>query len=184
MEPSALAVVGLTCNVVGVFFLANSIRFRDPRRALAESLAGSIKSLDKVRDIALNTMQVVIGFLFLTTGFLLQIVGRWDYEYTTLAMCFGIVLFAVVVYGAGAYTSRRTFKRLLREFFRAQPNWSFTEDMVLTKEVGAVLGVQDSPDMTVEAYVQQVRLALGMTAPNPKLNSVSDRARRIVLPGR
>lgn len=45
--------------------------------------------------------------------------------------------------------------------------------MVLTKEVGTVLGVQDSPDMTVEAYVQQVRLALGMTAPNPKLNSVS-----------
>jgi hypothetical protein len=183
MEPSALAVVGLTCNVVGVFFLANSIRFREPKRALAESLELKIKSLDKVRDIALNTMQVVIGFLFLTTGFLLQIVGRWDHEYTTLAMCAGIVVFAAVVYAVGAYSSKRTFKKLLREFFQSQPNWSFTEDMALTKEVGAILGVPHSPDMTVEAYVHQVRQALGMSQPQ-KPNTLGERGRRIALPGR
>lgn len=184
METSALAVIGLTCNVVGVFFLANSIRFREPRKALAEALDVGVRSLDKVRDMALNTMQVIIGFLFLTTGFLLQIVARWDADFLTLASCVGIILFAAAVYGIGAYSSRRAFKKLLREFFQSQANWSFTEDMALTKEVGEILGVPHKRDMTVEAYVHQVRQALGVSAPPPKPSTPADRARRIALPGR
>src|SRR5262252_1191457 len=133
MDTSALSVIGLTCCVVGVFFLANSIRFREPRKALAESLESVEKSLDKVRDLALNTMQVIIGFLFLTTGFLLQIVGRWDSEFLTLAACAGIILFAAAVYAIGAYSSKRAFKKLVREFFQARPHWNFSEDMALTK---------------------------------------------------
>ena len=184
METSALAVIGLTCNVVGVFFLANSIRFREPRKVLEETMGVAMKGLDKAQDTALNTMQVVIGFLFLTTGFLLQIVSRWDGEFLTLVSCVGIIAFAAAVYAIGAYSSRRAFKKLLREFFQQQRNWSFTENMELTKEVGEILGVPHSRDMTVEAYVHQVRQALGVTAPPQKQPTVSDRARRIALPGR
>ncbi|MEY2980604.1 MAG: hypothetical protein RL562_831, partial [Planctomycetota bacterium] len=32
MDSAELAVIGLTCNLVGVFFLANSIIFRRTRR--------------------------------------------------------------------------------------------------------------------------------------------------------
>jgi len=184
MDTSALSVIGLTCCVVGVFFLANSIRFREPRKALAESLESVVKSLDKVRDLALNTMQVIIGFLFLTTGFLLQIVGRWDSEFLTLAACAGIILFAAAVYAIGAYSSKRAFKKLVREFFQARPHWNFSEDMALTKEIGEILGVPHSRDMTVEAYVHQVRQAAGITAPQSKPTTLADRARRIALPGR
>lgn len=181
MENPELAVVGLTCNVVGVFFLANSIRFREPRKALADTLGVGGRSLLKVRDTALNNMQVIIGFLFLTTGFLLQVVAKWDMELTTLLWCVGILAFAGAVYAIGAYSSRRAFRRLLREFFQSQ-QWSFQDDMELTKEIGEVLGVPLAKDMTVEAYVHQVRQALGVT--QPKAQSTAERARRIALPGR
>ncbi len=97
MATSELGVIGLTCNVVGVFFLANSIRFREPKKALEESLGVGARSLDKAQDTALNTMQVVIGFLFLTTGFLLQLVASWGGDWIALGWCGGIVVFAVAV---------------------------------------------------------------------------------------
>lgn len=182
MENPELAVIGLTCSVVGVFFLANSIRFREPRKALQDALGVGVRSLLRVRDTALNNMQVIIGFLFLTTGFLLQVVAKWDQQWTTLAFCAGIIVFAGAVYAIGAYSSRRAFKKLLREFFQSE-EWSFTDDMELTKEIGEVLGVPNAKDMTVEVYVHHVRQALGV--PNqPKPTTAADRARRIALPGR
>ncbi|MGC6488989.1 MAG: hypothetical protein ACON4Z_15175 [Planctomycetota bacterium] len=181
MDNPELVVVGLTCNVVGVFFLANSIRFREPRKALRDSLGVAGRSLLKVRDTALNNMQVIIGFLFLTTGFLLQVVAQWDMRMSTLLSCAGIIAFAGAVYGIGAYSSRRAFRRLLREFFQSQP-WSFQDDMELTKEIGEILGVRHTKDMTVEAYVHRVRQALGVKQ-DPK-GTGTERARRIALPGR
>jgi len=181
MDNPELVVVGLTCNVVGVFFLANSIRFREPRKALRDSLGVAGRSLLKVRDLALNNMQVIIGFLFLTTGFLLQVVAFWDMKASTLLSCAGIIAFAGAVYGIGAYSSRRAFRRLLREFFQSQP-WSFQDDMELTKEIGLILGVPHAKDMTVEAYVHRVRQALGVK--HDLKSGGAERERRIALPGR
>lgn len=180
MDNPELALVGLTCNVVGVFFLANSIRFRDPSKALSDALGVGGRSLLKVRDTALNNMQVIIGFLFLTAGFLLQIVAQWDQQLTTLLWCAGIIACACAVYGVGAYNSRRAFRKLLREFFQAH-HWSFGDDMELTKEIGEILGVPMGKDMTVEAYVHRVREALGVPHPSKQ---APERARRIALPGR
>lgn len=182
MKSPELAVIGLTCNVVGVFFLANSIRFREPRKALEDALGVGVRSLLKVRDTALNNMQVIIGFLFLTTGFLLQVVAQWDMEMTTLVFCVGIIAFAGAVYAIGAYSSRRAFKRLLREFFQSE-EWSFADDMALTKEIGEALGVPHAKDMTVESYIHRVRQALGVQA-QQKPTTPAERARRIALPGR
>lgn len=182
MDNPELAVIGLTCNVVGVFFLANSIRFREPGKAIAEALGMGGKSMVRVRDTALNNMQVMLGFLFLTTGFLLQVVAQWNMELTTLVFCAAIIVFAFAVYIIGAYSSRRAFKKLLREYFQSA-DWSFTEDMELTKEIGEIMGVPHGKDMTVEAYVHKVRQALGMPAAQ-KPTSAADRARRIALPGR
>lgn len=182
MDNPELAVVGLTCNVVGVFFLANSIRFREPRKALADALGVAGRSVLKVRDTALNNMQVMLGFLFLTTGFLLQVVAMWDMALPTLLLCVAIIAFAGAVYAIGAYTSRRAFRRLLMEFFQSEA-WSFQDDMELTKEIGEALGVPHGKDMTVEAYVHRVRQALGVPA-QQKPSAPADRARRIALPGR
>lgn len=183
MESPELAVVGLTCNVVGVFFLANSIRLREPRKALADALGVGVKSVLRIRDTALNNMQVMLGFLFLTTGFLLQVVAQWNMALPTLVLCAAIIAFAGAVYAIGAYSSRRAFRRMLREFFQSE-SWSFADNMELTKEIGAILGVPHTKDMTVEVYVHRVRQALGVQEAE-KRPAAADRARRrIALPGR
>jgi hypothetical protein len=182
METASFVVIGLTCNVVGVFFLANSIRFREPMKALEETFGIGRAGLGKAQDTALNSMQVVLGFVFLTLGFVLQAVGHWNGDWFTIAACAGILASAGAVYAIGAYQSRRAFKKLLREFFERQSTWSFTEDMELTKEVGQILGVPYSGDMTRDVYVHQVRQALGLPAQAQKAPTLSDRARRIALP--
>lgn len=193
MESAELAVIGLTCNLVGVFFLANSITFRRSRKVLEEFFGKGRGSLARVRDYALNRMQVVFGFLFLNAGFLLQMTAHWDgvrEALTTLTFCVAIVVFSVVTYLIGLVYSRRSFKRLLREFFRTHA-WSFTEDMALTKEIGLMLGIEHTEDMTVEDYLHRVRRALGVEGgkqPVPTGGAAEQRQRRLrdisPLPGR
>lgn len=183
MESSELAVIGLACNLVGIFFLANSITFQRSRRAVEEFFRKGPGSLAKVRDYALNRMQVFVGFLFLNAGFLLQIAGHWEGvrdHVTTLTFCAAIVVFAVLTYVGGLLYSRRHFKMLLREFFQTHA-WSFTEDMSLTKEIGQFLGIPLSPDMTVEDYLHQVRQALGVdpTQLPPGASGAVERNRRM-----
>ena len=196
MESSELAVIGLTCNLVGVFFLANSIIFRRTRKVIEEFFGVGAGSLAAVRDYSLNKIQVVIGFLFLNTGFLLQgfavldsIRDRW----TTVLVCLVIVAFAGLVYFVGATYSRRTFRRYLKDFFQHHP-WDFQKNMQLTQDIGLWLGIRQTPDMTVEDYVRAVRRALDLP-PEPERGSSGvgvgrgDRGRRLrddvqALPGR
>jgi hypothetical protein len=190
MGSSELAVIGLTCNLVGVFFLANSIIFRRPRKIIEEFFGVGVGSLAAIRDYALNKIQVVIGFLFLNAGFLLlafSYLERIEDRLLTMAISVSIVAFAVLVYLVGAVYSRRSFQRYLREFFRKH-NWSFAENMALTKEIGALLGIVHTPDMTVEDYVRKVRQALGIVQQDTTGSAAGDRSRRIrdisPLPGR
>ena len=193
MDATDLTVIGLTCNLVGVFFLANSIIFRRPRRVIEEFFGVGAGSIATIRDYALNKMQVVIGFLFLNSGFLLQIAAKFgavEGRIATITFCFAIIAASVVVYLIGAYSSRRSFRRLLREFFQSHP-WSFTENMALTKEIGSFLGIQHTQDMTVEDYVQRVRTALGIDPKQPRPNPAKAvgkpagrRVRDVAIPGR
>ena len=166
LAPSELAVIALTCNLVGVFFLANSIIFRRPRRVMEEFFGVGAGSLTGIRDYALNKIQVVIGFLFLETGFLLQAlaqIGNVRQREFIAIICALIVACAGGVYLIGSIHSRRTFRRLLKEFFHKHA-WSFSENMALTKEIGAFLGVRHTKDMTVEDFVDAVRRELALPA--------------------
>ncbi len=197
MESTELAVIGLTCNLVGVFFLANSIIFRRPRKVLEEFFGVGAGSMVALRDYALNKIQVVIGFLFLNTGFLLQAFALYasiSDGLTTAIICVAIVACAGGVYLIGWLYSRLSFKRLLMDFFKRNPQWSFAENMPLTKEIGKYVGIRQTPDETIDAYIKKLRLALGlppstrkMAAAPPQVGA-GDRGRRLrdigVLPGR
>lgn len=195
MDSSELAVIGLTCNLVGVFFLANSIIFRRPRKVMEEFFGVGAGSMTALRDYTLNKIQVVIGFLFLNTGFLLQGFANLESisdRLGTVVICLAIVLCAGLVYLVGWVYSRRSFKRLLRDFFHRH-QWSFQENMALTREIGKHLGVIESPDMPVKDYIQKVRAALGLPPEDdrpmtPPHFGQGDRGRKLrdisVLPGR
>jgi len=72
-----LQVIGLTCNLVGIFLLANSIVFRSPKKLIEEFFGHGKGSLRPLRDYVVNKIQVIIGFLFLTAGFILQALAAW-----------------------------------------------------------------------------------------------------------
>lgn len=194
MDSAELAVIGLTCNLVGVFFLANSIIFRRSRRVIEEFFGVGAGSIASIRDYSLNKIQVVIGFLFLNTGFLLQgfsVLDQLRERIGTVLICLGIVAVAGLVYLIGSTYSRRNFRRHLREFFARNP-WDFRKDMALTREIGAFFGVRHGQDTTVEDYVREVRAALGLPPESErslKGPTLGDRGRRLrddigALPGR
>ncbi|MHC5065823.1 MAG: hypothetical protein ACYTG5_17810 [Planctomycetota bacterium] len=196
MESTELAVIGLTCNLVGVFFLANSIIFRRPRKVMEEFFGVGAGSMVALRDYSLNKMQVAIGFLFLNTGFLLQVFalfGSLSAYLTTAIICVSIIAFAGLVYFVGWVYSRRSFRRLLRDFFKRDPTWSFAENMTLTKEIGKYLGISQSPEESIDEYIKKVRFALDLPANSRAAANVphiggGDQGRKLrdigVLPGR
>ncbi|MEO0480844.1 MAG: hypothetical protein AAF196_15335 [Planctomycetota bacterium] len=170
MDPADLKLVGYVCNLVGVFFLANSIIFRRTRKVIEESFGVGAGSVAPVRDYSLNKIQVVLGFLFLNAGFLLQ--GFAELENVTnrtrtALVCLAIGVVAALAYVLGAIYSRRTFQQKLKDFFQAHP-WDFERDMERTKEIGALLGVRNDPDATVADYVREVRVALELPPEAPR----------------
>ena len=160
-----LFIIGSTCCLVGVFFLANSIIFRKLKNVIAVFFSARMRSLNTIKDYSLNNLQVALGFVFLATGFLLQlyaVLGDLPPERTWIwVVCGSIVVFAVVVYLAGKGYSRHTFKKYLRRFFQAHPE-AFNRDISVTKEIGEFLGIRHTHEMTVEDYLREVRSALRM----------------------
>ena len=54
MDTSVTTVIGLAMNVVGIFFLANSIIFRRPQRVLEEFFGAGKTSIRLIKDYVLN----------------------------------------------------------------------------------------------------------------------------------
>lgn len=160
---SDLIVIGLTMNIVGTFFLANSIVFKRPRRVIEEFFQTDPGSLLAIRDYIFTKIQVVIGFLFLFCGFGLMIIAHVDKLKNPtpfLLISIGVLMVTALLIGTiGFAYSRRSFKRHLKEFFKRHP-WPFDLRMDLTKEIGELFGVKRSTDETVEIYVAKLRRAL------------------------
>lgn len=161
---SDLIIIGLTMNIVGTFFLANSIVFKRPRRVIEEFFKTDPGSLTSIRDYIFTKIQVIIGFLFLFCGFGLMIiahVGRLANPTPFLLISIGVLLATAFLVGTiGFAYSRRSFKLHLQDFFKRHP-WPFDLHMDLTKEIGEIFGVKRSTDdETVEIYVAKLRRAL------------------------
>ncbi len=170
MQPAELTVVGRTCCLVGVFFLANSIIFRKLKNVIATFFGVKMRSLTTIKDYSLNNLQVAFGFVFLAVGFLLQMYANLQgvnpgEQGMLWVICTSIVVFAVFVYLIGKSYSRHTFKKYVRSFFQAYPE-AFHKDINVTKEIGEFLGIVHTEEMTVEDYLQKVREALRMDPPH------------------
>ncbi len=174
-------VVGLACNLVGIFLLANSIVFRSPRHLIGEFFGVGQGTLRPLRDYVLNKIQVVIGFLFLTAGMVLQVWSFWaqiENKLPVLIICGSLVAVAFGIYLAGLVYSRRSFRRYLREFFQANP-FNFSQNMELTKQIGKAFGIAPAPEQSVEQYVAKVMRALGLDPKKPPFVARTQRLREM-----
>jgi hypothetical protein len=182
MGANELSVIGLTCNLVGVFFLANSMIFRKLWKVIQEFFGVRSRTLSTIKHYTLNNFQVALGFMFLTVGFLLEIYARLEalqdeWATTTTLVCLLIVALAAGIYLIGAVYSRKQFKRHLRKFFHDHPE-AFNKEMVLTKEIGEFLGIPHDQDTTAEDYLQKVKRALGLVDQEPLARGMVPQSRR------
>ncbi len=175
-------VVGLTLNIVGVFFLAGSITFKRTRRVLHECF-GVEKTypLRKVREYVLNKVQVYIGFTFLIAGFIIQV---WDIlaknkaggssdiiEPNLLSIAIVLVISTVVLTVILKIVqlcwTRVTFKRLMIDFFR-EHEWELVKNAEVAKEIGGLLKIPRNKDDSIEDYVLKIKKALHIASDSEK----------------
>jgi hypothetical protein len=158
--------IGLLLCLAGGFVLANAALLLSPRAR--ETFHGERSDLRALRHAVFFRVQIFLGFLFLLSGLLLELFGR--YAGATGAPEFpvfgagGVVLAVVLLEVAARWVSHALFRRSLREHFRRQPS-DFETDIALAREVGALVDMPSRSDETVQSYVERLRRALGLPAP-------------------
>ena len=176
-----LYVIGLTINIVGIFYLANSIKFKRSRRALHEFF-GVQKTfpLKTLRENALRKIQIYLGINFLFVGHAIQIGaylwGQTEPEDTlpiqrnllsiAAILLVGIVLITLVLKVVLIFWSRWTFKRLLIDFFR-EHEWELVTHTSIAKEMGEILKIPRHKDDSIEEYIQKIQKALHIESSPP-----------------
>jgi hypothetical protein len=156
-------------NIVGVVAFANSIIFRRPRQVIEEFFGMSPPTLKNIKDHVLRKVHTYFGLGFLLTGFLFQIAAvlpvtqQSDKPGATLPfLLVGVVAVAALLEIVGTRYSKRSFRKHLRKFFRANPHFSFERNPEVTKEIGEIFEVGSTPDETVEGYVRRLRTKIGV----------------------
>jgi len=160
--------VGLFLCLAGGFLLANAVIVLSPGTRGLERLQGAATELRALRDAVFFRVQVSAGFLFLLSGFALQIYGRFSgnesaAEFPVFAAG-GVVLAVVVLEVAAWWIAHALFRRSLREHFLRHPP-DFETDIALAREVGGLFDMQPRSDEAVPSYVERLRRALGLPAP-------------------
>ncbi len=160
--------LGLVLAIVGCFLLANGVLLRDPHALVAQHFARAAQPLRSVREVLFRRVQTALGFLFLTTGFALQLWGRaqperagGDLPGSTAAWIGGIVVLAILLEGVGWWWSLYSFRRHVRAFLRHHPP-DFAADMALAREVGELYAVGSHGDDTVQSYLERLHEAVGL----------------------
>lgn len=154
-------------SIVGSFLLANAILFRHPRSLVAELFEGAQRQLRPVREYIFHRVQVTLGFLFLLSGFGVQLFGRYQpaplgdevgfpttWVGLTLVAAVGLELF-------GWWLSHSLFRRYVREYL-VRHTVDLSADMKLAREVGELVGLETTGDETVQSYVARLRQRLGL----------------------
>ena len=178
-------IVGLTLNVIGVFFLASSIVYRRPRRLLQEFFGvEKTGSLTAVREYLINKIQVYIGFLFLIGGYVVQIGVLLAHERETGERVveqenFLIVVALLVVSIIGVtillkilqlFWAHRYFRRLLADFMR-ENEWPLGRHPSIAEEIGELLEIPKVKGESIDDYIKKIEKVLAIkrsTRPSTK----------------
>ncbi len=195
-----LNVIGLPFNIVGIFFLASSLKFKRSRRVVQEFFGvEKMYPLKNIREHVVRKIQVYLGFAFLFAGYGVQItaiisenVSRNETSLIkpNLVMIAGIllvsmVLFTLILKIVEVNWTRVTFKRLLIEFFR-EHEWELVRNTDIAKEMGELLKIPRDKDDAIEDYVLKIKKALHIDAPTdlPANHVRRERPEKGILPGK
>jgi hypothetical protein len=195
LGPLDLNVIGLTLNIVGIFFLANSIKFKRSRRVLHEYFGVErMYPLKNIQEHMVRKIQVYLGFLFLFGGYAIQIsaiimdnISKNDRSLIkpnllTIAgvLLVSIVAITLILKVMEISWSRWTFKRLLIDFFR-EHEWELVRNTDIAKEMGEILKIPRDKDDSIEDYVLKIKNALHIESSTNGANA-QQRRERVEVP--
>lgn len=186
-----LNVMGLTFNIVGIVFLANSIKFKRMRRVVHEYFGvEKMYPLKEIREHVVRKIQVYMGFLFLMLGYVIQIsaiiYSNVSADTTSMIKPNLLAVAGILVVSIAFITlllkivevnwTRVSFKRLLIDFFRDH-QWELVRNQDIAKEMGELLKVPRNKDDSVEDHVLRIKQALHMED-EPKPDNSTNNVRR------
>lgn len=187
MEFISLTSVGLSLDIVGVIFLANSMGVRNPRRFIHEHFGiARQQPLRAVHQQVRVKAQIFTGFLFLMVGFSLQIAAQLVPDTTppvrsegfpgqaVALLLGGIIGSTILLRMAQNAWSLAVFRRLLTEFFQEHSDWNFEKHPEETREIGEILGISSKGDDSIADYAERVRAALKLTPESRRRASTDD----------
>ncbi|MFH0946943.1 MAG: hypothetical protein V2A76_17245 [Planctomycetota bacterium] len=171
-------IVGLTLNIVGVFFIVNSLYFKRPKRLLYEYHGiEKRRPLRSIRDSVLSMVQLLIGCVFLIVGYSLQIANRLfltiedrssfisDPNVLTIAalLILSMTLVTLVLKVFQIFWTKWVFKRILIDFYRENP-WALEKYPATAKQAGEILGVKHQKEDSVAEYLKRLMAHLEIDA--------------------
>ena len=187
-----LNVMGLTFNIVGIVFLANSIKFKRMRRVLHEYFGvEKMYPLKEIREHVVRKIQVYMGFLFLLLGYVIQITGIISSDNVSddassmirpnlLAvggiLIVSIAMITLILKIVEKNWTRVSFKRLLIDFFRDH-QWELVRNTDIAKEMGELLKIPRHKDDSIEDYILKIKQALHIED-EPQQESPANHVRR------
>jgi hypothetical protein len=157
---------------VGLFFICCAVVQKKPRHILEEAFGLYRGGLRDLKASVFKRNQVVMGFCCVVLAIVLNLASPPVTDVNgllgglpVLAKVASLVVFMLVLCGVLNYLSRfwskTAFRRLVHEVV-AEYRWPFEENMVLTREIGRLLGVEESDEDTVQTYVARVRRHLDL----------------------
>jgi hypothetical protein len=173
-------VIGLTVQLLGILLIAISILIKKPRKIFQE-LVGlvPIGRVRAMRHTVYKKNQLLLGIVFLLVGYSVQIYGLADGRVSsapvgpiiepTVTRADFLIVFVSVVGAVLALSivmnimvflwTRVSFRRQLSEYLR-DTEFSFEQNIQLTKEIGELVGVPRKNDSSIEEYVSELKSSL------------------------
>ncbi len=186
-----IQVIGLTVQLLGILFIAISILIKKPRK-IVEEVFGlvSIGRVRAMRHTVYKKNQLLLGIFFLLVGYTLQIFGlapgttgaasqaaapihlpmgsaepgdTWTFL-TVFGAVLGAVLALSLILNIVVFLwTKMSFRRLISDFLK-EHDFSFEENIQLTKEIGELVGVPKKNDSSIEEYVADLKESLKLVA--------------------
>ncbi|MCA9319392.1 MAG: hypothetical protein KDB53_01590 [Planctomycetes bacterium] len=177
MGKSDFDFLGLALATVGLFFICCATLHKKPRHILEEAFGIYRGGLRDLKSSVFKRNQVVLGFLCVVLAIVVNIFGEShpdnagfmasiDTPRQIAILLVGMTALCGILNYLSRLWSKAAFKRLVHEVV-TEYQWPFEENMVLTREIGKLLGVPQRDDDTVESYVSRIRHHLKIPLPLP-----------------
>lgn len=167
-------ILGFVCLSLSGAFLLSSMGRGRPRMRLASILGGSGLTLDALRNALHAKARGQAAAIFLILGNALVLAGLLIPGPRNLQLelyGIGALLFLAILFISllGKYVDN-AMRRYIKVHLSLYP-FSFEDNIQMTREMGALFGVESTGQDTLESFVAKVREALGLPQGSARFGS-------------